>query len=214
MGDEQPDVSPEEVGENEVTTKVGRLIEKYDLGEEYGTELERRWTADGDERLSLRSLADRFNRRVLETAMMDAGMSTLDGEVENLYRLLSSDDVSSGKQTEARNRLAQAGIDVAQLESDFITYQAIRSYLQNERGAEYSRRSDDDRLTNAIESVQRLKSRTGSVTENTLARLRDTGIITLGDFRIFVDVNVHCEDCKTQFGVVDLLRNNGCNCKS
>lgn len=195
-----------------MTTKVGELIEKYDLGKEYGTELEMLWTADGDERMSLRSLADRFNKHILETAMRDAGMPTLNGEVDNFYRLLSDDDVSSGKQTEARNRLEQEHIDVKQLKKDFVTYQAIRSYLQNEREAEYNERSDSDRLTSAVESIQRLKSRTGSVAEGTLSRLQNAGIITLGDFRIFVDVNVHCEGCDTQFGVVELLQDEGCNC--
>lgn len=212
MADKKAEKSHDESVDSGTTTKVGQLIEKYDLGKEYGTELEVLWTADGDERMSLRSLADRFNKHVLETAMKNAGMSTLDGEVDNLYRLLSNDDISSGKQTEARSRLAQKDINIKQLEKDFVTYQAIRSYLQNEREAEYEGRSDSDRLTSAIKSVQRLKSRTTSVTEGTLSRLRDAGIITLGDFRIFVDVSVHCEGCDTQFGVVELLRNKGCNC--
>lgn len=213
MADEQTVESRKKPEESESTTKVGRLIEKYDLGEEFGAELEMRWTADDDDRMSLRSLADRFNRRIIEEAMIGAGMSTLDGEVENLYRLLISDDVSSGKKTEARNWLGQADIDVDQLETDFVTYQAIRSYLQNERGAEYNQKSDSTRLSNEIDSVQRLKSRTSSVTEGTVSRLRNAGIITLGDFRVFVDVSVHCEDCDTQFGVINLLRNKGCNCK-
>ena len=32
-------------------TKVGRLIEGYDLGPEYGSELEAAWTDDGSEQI-------------------------------------------------------------------------------------------------------------------------------------------------------------------
>jgi hypothetical protein len=212
MVNKKTDESSDESIGSSTATKVGQLIERYNLGKEYGAELEMLWTADGDERMSLRTLADRFNKQILETAMKDAGMFALDGEINNLYRLLSNDEVSSGKQAEARNRLEREGINVEQLEKNFVTYQAIRSYLQNEREAEYSERSDSDRLTGAIESIQRLKSRTDSVAEGTLSRLRNAGIIVLGDFRIFVDINVHCEGCDTQFGVVELLRNQGCNC--
>jgi hypothetical protein len=118
------------------SSKVARLIGEYGLGEEFGDELERRWTADGDERESLRDLADAFNRRLLESALTAAGASTVSGEASNLYRLLTGDDVSSGMRTEARARLERDGVDVDQLERDFVTYQAIRAHLTEYRDAE------------------------------------------------------------------------------
>jgi len=208
MVDNQSTNPDESVGR----TKVSRLIREYDLDDGMGIRLEKLWTGNGDERMSLRSLADLFNKKLLETTMTNANMSTVDGEAENLYRLLTSDDVSRGKYTEARNLLEREEVDVDRLEKDFVTYQAIRSYLQNERDAEYQERDAEDKLTSSIESIQRLESRIRSVSDNTLTQLRNSSIITLGEFRIFININVHCEDCETQSQVTELLRNGGCEC--
>jgi hypothetical protein len=201
-------------GDDTPSSKVARLIETYDVEKGLGDELEALWTADGPERKSLRDLADYFNRRLLEAALSSTSAATIDGEVANLYRLLTADDVSSGMRTEARTRLERAGVDVAQLERDFVTYQAIRSYLKTYRGAEYEGTSDEESVENVRETVQRLQSRLQHVVENGLTRLRSTGRLTLGEFRLFVDVDVLCETCGAQYGVVDLLRRGGCDCDS
>jgi predicted transcriptional regulator len=197
-----------------IESKVARLIDVYGLGEQFGDRLEDLWTADGDERESLRSLADRFNKRLLATAIEDVGMSVVEGEVDNLYRLLTSNDVSSGNRTEARRRLEQNGIDIEQLERDFVTYQAIRSYLKEYRGATYDRGSDTTRVESVIETIQRLKSRTRSVAERSLDQLRRTNRLSLGEYRVFVDVSVLCEDCNSQYEVVELLQAGSCECQS
>jgi len=194
------------------SSKVARLLGAYDLGDAFGDELERLWTADGDQRESLRDLADRFNRRLLESALTAAGTSTVDGEIRNLYRLLTADDVSSGMRTEARVRLERDGVDVDQLERDFVTYQAIRSYLTEYRDAEYEHPSEGEQVDSVLETIQRLRARLRSITEGSLDRLRSTDRITLGSFRLFVDVDVLCEDCGAQYGVVDLLERGGCDC--
>ncbi|WP_251344298.1 rod-determining factor RdfA [Haloplanus halophilus] len=194
------------------SSKVARLIDAYGFDEAFGDELEALWTADGPQRRSLRDLADTFNRRLLESVLSDAGMSTVDGEVDNLYRLLTADDVSSGMRMEARARLERNGVDVDDLESDFVTYQAIRSYLTSYRDAEYEGTSDEDRVENVVDTIQRLRSRLDSVVQGSLDRLRSTEQLTLGEFRLFVDVDVLCEECGAQYGVVELLERGGCDC--
>lgn len=196
-----------------IESKVARLIEEYGLGQQFGDQLEARWTADGDERDSLRTLADRFNRRLLEAAAADAGLSTVDGESANLYRLLTDDDVSRGNRTEARRRLEQAGVDVDQLEGDFVSYQAIRSYLTEYRNAEYTDEREQARPDRVVQTLQRLTERVRSVADRSLTQLRDTGRLTLGEFRLFVDVSVLCEDCGSQYSVVELIRRGGCDCE-
>lgn len=196
------------------TNKVANLIEKYGLGPAYGDKLVELWTADDESRESLRSLANRFNERLLEVQMADNGMSTLDGEISNTYRLLTSDEVSSGNRTEARRRLEQAGIDVEQLERDFVSYQAIRSYLKEYRGAEYEADTDDAHVETTIETIQRLKTRTTLVTENSLQHLLNGNQITLGKFRLFVEINVLCEDCHSQYDIIELFQEGGCNCST
>lgn len=195
------------------SSKVARLIDEYDLDDSVGDELVRLWTADGDERKSLRDLASLFNRRLLRSALARSGESPVDGEIENLYRLLADDDVSSGMRTEARARLERDGVDVDQIEGDFVTYQAIRSYLTEYRDAEYQKPPATDQLETVIETIQRLRSRLQSITEDGLQRLRSTDRLTLGTFRLFVDVDVLCEDCGAQYGVIELLERGGCDCE-
>lgn len=190
--------------------KVARLIDEYGL-EGVGTELEERWTAPGDDRMSLRSLADYFNRRLLTEAMSETG-TPLSGEVENLYSLLTDDDVSDADVTRTRRRLERDGVDVDQLLSDFISYQAIRSYLKDYRGVDYERNTRDQAVVEA-ENIQRLRGRTATVTQSKLDQLENSGDIVIGDHRTIVDVNVICEDCGQQFDVDELLERGGCACQ-
>jgi hypothetical protein len=199
-------------GDGKPASKVAKLIDRYELGTAFGDRLEALWTADGDRRESLRSLADRFNKRLLEEAMVDAGMSTIEGEVDNIHRLLTDDDVSSGARTEARMRLSRNGVAVDELGDDFVTYQAIRSYLKDYREAEYQGTDDGTRVESVAETIQRLRSRTRSVARKSLDQLAETGTLSIGEFRVFVDVTVLCEDCNTQYGVAELLDDARCEC--
>lgn len=81
--------------------KVAHLLRKYDLNG-LGAELEARWMTDGDERMSLRDPADYFNREVLTAALRKAGEQSLEGEVENTYWVLTSDEVGVADKTRVR----------------------------------------------------------------------------------------------------------------
>lgn len=192
------------------TSKVARLVDEYEL-DGLGAELEHRWTTDGDEHMSLRELADYFNRRLLAAAMEEAGIGVLDGEVENLYRLLTADGISGGDRARARRQLEREGIDTDDLQSAFVSYQAIRTYLVEYRGAEYER-DDRNRVERDARSIRQLRGRLESVTESKLERLRDADHVDVGEFRTLVTVNVFCEDCGTQLDVDDLLEGGACGC--
>lgn len=204
------DTDDEEDGRSARRTKIERLIDEYQLAG-IGDELERRWTADAEERASLRTLAADFNRRVLERTMVDAGMDPIDGEVDNVYRLLTDDDVSRGVRTEVESRLDREGVDVESLRTDFVTYQAIRSFLQDVRDASYESETGDS-IARARSSFERLVGRTTAVVERRLDQLRTTDRLTLGSFRVRTTVTVYCEDCETQYDVTTLLENGGCDC--
>jgi hypothetical protein len=200
----------EDGGRRPSNTKVGRVIDEYGL-EGMGKRLETEWTADGDESRSLRELADVFNRAVLTAAMEDAGMRALDGEVDNLYRLLSDDDVSAGARTEAESRLERGGVDVDGLRSDFVSHQAIHTYLTKYREVEYERdRPDPER---SMTKLRRLQNRTRAVSEDTLDRLRGVDAIALDEYDVFVGVQVLCYECGRQTGIDDLLEAGGCECQ-
>jgi hypothetical protein len=197
--------------EDRPASKVARLIDEYRL-EGVGATLETRWTGDGVDRMSLRDLADYFNKQILEERLLQAGMPTLESELETTYTALTSDDISVGVQTETRSRLTQNDIDIETLQSDFVTYQAIRSYLQDYRDATYEGPSDEEKIAADKENIQRLLSRTHSVTEDRIETLRDTDRLAIDEFEVFVDVQVLCKDCGTQHTVGDLLEHGGCNC--
>jgi hypothetical protein len=192
-------------------SKVARLIEKYELTG-LGVELEARWTGDGVERTSLRDLADQFNRRLLAAALEEAGRTPLDDEVASLYENLTGDDVSQGVKTDSRTTLAADGVDVDEVEREFVTYQAIRSYLKDWRDAEYRKPSDEEKLDSDRETIQRLLTRTLTVTEDRLEQLRETERIAAAEFEVFVDAQVLCQRCGTQQTVVEFINNGGCDC--
>lgn len=194
------------------SSKVARLIAEYDL-DGLGEELEMRWTGDGVERTSLRDLADYFNERLLERALIDAGMAALDSDVSTMYRNLTDDDVSTGVRTDARNRLESNGLDVESLESDFVSYQAIRSYLTEYRDAEYRRLSDEEKVEKDLQSIQRLMTRTLSVTEERIQKLEQTGRIDADGFEVLLDVQVLCGACGEQYAVSEFLEGRGCDCQ-
>jgi hypothetical protein len=193
-------------------SKVARLIDEYDMSG-IGDTLKKRWTATED-RSSLRDLADYFNRELLRAALDAAGTDALDGEIDNLYRLLTDDDVTSGVREQARNRLERDGVDPAKLEGDFITYQSIRTYLKNYRNASTptTGESPDDRIERKRSTIQRLGARLTDVTEQSLRGLASASVITLGEFDVIVTVRVHCTSCGTQQSVSRLLDNRGCEC--
>ena len=62
--------------------------------------------------------------------------------------------------------------------------------------------------------MQRIRGRTLTVTEGKLEQLESRDHITLGNFRVFVDISVLCEDCGSQYEISDLLERCGCDCQS
>lgn len=191
-------------------SKVARVIESYDLAG-MGEQLERRWTGVDGGRTSLRDLADAFNRRVLEAAMRAAGQSAVESDVESAYAALTDDEVGSGDRMRKRRELEQAGIDVDGVLDDFVTHQAIHTYLTSYRGAELPDRSED-RVERKLETLERLQGRTAAVTESTVDALVDAGDLTDHDYELLVDVRVICPDCGADYAVGDLLRSGGCDC--
>lgn len=196
-----------------MVTKIRRVIDEYELSG-LGDELAARWIGDGYDRESLRSLADRFNRRLLTASMEAAGLSPLDGEVDNIYRLLTDDDVSAGMRTQVRRRLERDGIDPETVSSDFVSHQAIHTYLTKQRELQPpdDKPSMAERLDQDRETIQRLQSRLEAVTDDTVSRLDATESFSIGEFSVLVGVQVFCEDCGEQHEIGELLATNGCQC--
>ena len=178
-------------------SKVGRLIDG-DGTPGLGQELEDRWVGRGYEAQSLRSLADWFNER-------------LDGEVSNLYRLLSEEDVTAGSRVDAEATLEEYGVDAEELRREFVSHQAIHTYLTEFRSASKDR-SSADRPGKVQRTIQRLRSRLVAVAENNLDHLRTAGDLTLGEFTVLLEVQVLCEDCGASYPITDLIDRGRCEC--
>jgi hypothetical protein len=192
--------------------KVARIIDEYDLGG-IGEELETRWTGDGVERMSLRDLADYFNRRLLEEALLDAEMSAFENDTTSIYHKLSSEDVSAGIRTDTKRQLTQNGINVDKLESDFVSYQAIRSYLTEVRDAEYNNIDDGEKIRKDLKSIQQLLSRTLSVAEERIDNLVKTDRIEGDKFEVLIEMQILCRSCGEQYSVSEFLKQRGCKCQ-
>lgn len=194
-------------------TKISRLIREYKLTG-LGDELERRWLGVDGERQSLRDLADHFNRRVLEAAFDGEGEQPIDGEIENHYRLLANDDVSAGARTQSETKLERLGIDVDSLRRDFVSHQAVHTYLTDVRDASLpeDKPSAEDEIQNQQDTILRLRNRLVAVTEQSLESLRNAGYLSIGTFDAMVSVKVYCNECEASYDLVDLLRRRTCDC--
>ncbi|WP_416841722.1 rod-determining factor RdfA [Haloferax sp. DFSO52] len=191
---------------NPTNSKVGRLIESYGLNG-LGEELEQRWTADEDAE-SLRTLADVFNHELLTAAATDAGLDLLDGEIKTFYEALANNDATGAERTRARGRLERAGIDVDGLQRDFVSHQAVHTYLTSYRGASKERKRSDP-----TERVQRLRGRLAAVAESALDSVQNRDDFVIGSPDVLVDVQVLCADCGSQYGFDELVERGGCDCK-
>lgn len=192
-------------------TKIERVIDEYDL-EGLETELAARWSAPAGERDSLRDLARYVNERILAAALERAGVDVVAGEVENYYRLLTDEDVSAGRREEARTTLDQQGVDVDALERDFVSHQAVHTFLTDRAGITYEGTTTSERLENARDALARLEGRVQSVAERNVDQLASAGHLDVGDVGVLVSLDVVCNDCGQRYDVGTLLEAGGCDC--
>ena len=193
--------------------KVGRVLEKYDrldLHDDLGA----RWLGEDDrEPQSLRALADQINQALVEQAMVRAGNEPLEGEAANAYQLLTDDEVSAGVRTQQRNRLERMGVDLDELEGNFVTHQAVHTYLTDGLNLSKQSPAESDPVGTHERRVNRLRSRTTAVIEDSLSSLSAGDHITVGSPDVIVDLGVYCHECGKQFEFADLLEQGGCDCQ-
>lgn len=191
------------------SSKVARVIDDYEL-EGMGAYLESAWTGEDGERTSLRDLADEFNRAVLGAAIRASGGRATDHDVAASYRVLTGDDVSNADTLRKERELERDGVDVEGLRRNFVTHQAVHTYLTDYREAELEERSVDP--ARKVETLERLEGRTAAVAESTLSSLVDAGAVNDRDYELFVEVRSVCEECGSDYALVDLIADGGCDC--
>ena len=189
-------------------TKVARIIDTYELSG-MGAELEAAWTGESGKRTSLRDLADEFNERVLEEALRESGVSALDYEVTGTYEALRHG--SGSEETRARRRLEREGVDVDAVSSDFVTHQAVHTYLTKEREATLPER-DENAVDRKVETIDKLNSRVAAVTDTAIESILPDDELDRTSYEVLVDVRVVCGECGSDHSVGELLRQEGCDC--
>lgn len=194
-------------------SKVSSLLDRYHLPG-LGDELVEYWTQEKENRMSLRELAEYFNKALLAESLSHSSVQTLDGEVSNYYRLLTDDDVSSGTRIEAENQLEQHDIDIEELRSDFVSRQSIHTYLTKDRGVSYQEptQSKDARIESLTRRIGRLKNRLIAVTEQAIIDLSETDQLPHEEVQVTALVQVHCTNCGTTYTISEYLSNGGCSC--
>lgn len=192
---------------NRCNYKVGRVLEEYDL-EELDANLVDMWLGgDSGESYSLRELSEHINKCLLQTAMEQAGIDPLDGETEETYRLLKADDISEDVRQKAIHRLEREGVDVDRLEEDFVTHQAVHTYLTKFREVRQDANGSSETPTS-----QELLDELSSIAAESLESARDAGELDIGSFNLDVELQVHCEECAETYSLEELFSEGECHC--
>lgn len=194
--------------ESEPVCKVDRISKKWEL-----TGIDERLQERRDDGDSLRDLETYYNQLVLRAAMNTGGRETIDGEISNVYRLLTDDDVSPGERIDAESRLRQDGLDPAELTSDFVSYQTIRTHLNDCLEMETAR-STTLTVSDARTTVLKLISRTESVAEQMINRLETDESLTIPAPTVTLSLRVGCSECGDDYPFSKLLERGGCSCQS
>ncbi|MFB6197452.1 MAG: rod-determining factor RdfA [Halobacteriaceae archaeon] len=189
--------------------KVDRVRDKYDLYNLDERLLHRYEVKDE----GVRQLERWFNERVLERAMEQAGATVLDGEVQNHYRLLTSDDVMDSARRDAKRELRDMGVNVDEVESDFVSYRTVLKHLRSCLDTDTSREYDPD-IKRARTRVSKITSRIESVVNGSLERLNDHGEIHIENPTVSVSAKVRCSSCNRRHDAEGFLSDGGvCPCQ-
>lgn len=126
-----------------------------------------------------------------------------------MYEVLRNSD--GPESTRVRRRLEREDIDVDKLTTDFVTHQAIHTYLTKIRNASLptEERSLAERK---ITTIEKLQGRLSAVTEEALSSLANADEIDRDDYNVLVDVRAVCPRCGAGAPVGEVIRQGGCDC--
>lgn len=191
--------------------KVGTVATEYGF-DGIHSELVERWVGDrGESGTSVRSLADRFNQRILRAELRAADVDLVEGRVENLHSLLTDKNRLEAVQLEAKSSLEREGVNVEKAMDKFCSHQTIYRHLRNCLDAEKEKNVLSKE--HELDRVGSIQHRTEAVVEDSIKRLRDGNKLDIGEFEVLVNVRVTCESCGTLHDSIDLIERGGCDCR-
>ena len=204
--------------EHQCTCKIGRAIDRYDLDGLNGELQHRRDVADA----SLRTLAEYINERILETALAEVetdltdvayGAVSADDALSAVYETLTSDTALADREARVRKRFEQNGIDIEEIESDWVTHPTVRSHLNDCLQIDTARTT---KITaeSARNTIEWARTRCARVVEQTISRLVSAGIVSIRDIEVAVTIQITCSDCGSTYRFGELLEYGSCACSA
>lgn len=185
--------------------KLGRNVRAYGLGNFDETIRRRR-----REGASLRDLESVINKAILRAVVEDVD-GTVIGDVDHIYETLVGDDASAGERTETKEQLARTGADVDALLEDFVSYQTVRTHLNECLDIDTGRRRQLS-IEDARGTIEWARSRSEGIVDRTMDRLRRDEQFSVGSIDVSHDVRVSCTDCGGSYPVEEFLDRGGCDC--
>lgn len=208
MAKRDRDSSGEDVAiEETACCKAGRTAAKYDFREFLDETLAEQWAAmDGP---GLRSIADRFNKKVIQVTLIEQGEPPIEGEEDLLYDQLTAD--SNERSERVERRLEKNGIDPTRLREDFISYKTIDRHFKNCTEQERETADPIDR-SDAIDRVRKMNRRVEKVAANTLSELNKHTSLGFEDPDVSASVTVACPRCGERKSFTAAIK-HGCECE-
>jgi hypothetical protein len=191
---------------SEYGCKVCRVLDEYGM-ERYEEQLLEQWQADPPNRKGYRQLAEWFNTLMLRREMDRAGLSTLGSEAESKYERLQTEGTVA---EEVATELGNAGVPVADLRDDFVSYGVVRTHLTECLEAEVDLPSGDWER----EALEISRSHAATKAEEAVRSLRNKGRLAAGgDVDVSVTVELECENCHTRVPAARAVRREYvCHC--
>lgn len=186
--------------------KIGRQREQYGL-RDLDVRLVGRRREDGE---SLRDLASFVNTRVLAAALEGAGADVA-GDPRSVYEALTGDDVAPERRADVVDRLELVGIDVAALESDFVSHQTVKTHLSDCLDVDTSR-SGIDSVEEGRAKLDWAAERHRTVAESVVDQLVRADRVSLGEYELTQTTSITCRDCGTTYRADEFLRRGRCEC--
>jgi hypothetical protein len=193
---------------SETTYKIPSVAEKYGI-EDY--DLERLWT--GPDSMGLRDIAEQFNIKIVRGALAQV-VEPEEEDPQYLFRVLTG-DIGTNKTRNAKRRdLEEKGIDVDELQDDFISYSAVRRYLTEYKGVDKDTvPNESEAIENLRTTAEKLETRCRNVIIDHVERLNKRGILSIKDPSLVVDFNLYCEECEKELRFAEYIKRRECDCE-
>lgn len=185
--------------------KIGRKADKYGLGN-----LDREISARRTDGMSLRDLAEFVNIQITEEAI-NAADADIAGDAASVYEALDEDGVIE-RRVQLQDQFATVGIEIEELEDDYVSYQTVRHHLQDCLEMDTSRQGIES-VAEGREVINWARNRDQEIIERTLNRLRRVDEIETGSLNVILTATVECRDCGDSLRIETLLKNGTCECR-